>query len=158
MTTLTRPLRAPDTRADAPPRTRARRHLLTANDILVLIAASGVLVTGIWVRHGGLDQLGTIPGALTGIGQITALLGTWVALVGVLLMARVPWIDHVVGLRPTPRLAPLDRLRDALAADRAMPCSRPPAGSPAPARTSSATRSRSGPHGTCCSPSWAWAC
>jgi predicted ferric reductase len=96
MTTLSRPLRAL-TRSGAPPRQRHRPHLLTTTDIGLLIGASGVLVAGIWVRHGGLDQLDTIPGLLTGMGQITALLGTWMALVGVLLMARVPWIDHVVG-------------------------------------------------------------
>lgn len=97
MTTLPSFLRAPDVRAGAPPRARRRRHLLTANDIRLLLGTSGVLVAGIWVRHGGLDQLSSVPGALTGLGQITALLGTWMALVGVLLMARVPWIDQVVG-------------------------------------------------------------
>ncbi|MFN8624160.1 MAG: ferredoxin reductase family protein [Chloroflexota bacterium] len=103
MTTLTRPGRPPGPPPAAgplaPARTRGRRraHLLTPNDILVLIGASGVLTAGIWLRHGGVDQLGSPSGLMTGLGQLTALLGTWLALVGVLLMARVPWIDHVVG-------------------------------------------------------------
>ena len=41
--------------------------------------------------------LGSTAGLATGLGQVTALLGTYLALVGILLMARVPAIDHVVG-------------------------------------------------------------
>ena len=33
----------------------------------------------------------------TGLGQITALIGTYLALAQIVLMARVSWIDHVVG-------------------------------------------------------------
>ena len=95
MTTLTRPARSPAARPEALPQARART--LRASDILLPIGVTGALVAGIWIRHGGLEQLGTIPGLFTGMGQLTALLGTWFALVGVLLMARVPWIDHVVG-------------------------------------------------------------
>lgn len=104
MTTLSRSTRAPDATTGTPPHAERRHaehrhadHLFTATDLRLLIGASGVLVAGIWVRHGGLDQLSTVPGLLTGLGRITALLGTWMALVGILLMARVPWIDHVVG-------------------------------------------------------------
>jgi predicted ferric reductase len=66
-------------------------------DILLVLIANGVIVVGMWVRHGGLDLLGPTAGLATGLGQVTALLGTYLALVGILLMARVPWIDHVVG-------------------------------------------------------------
>ena len=62
-----------------------------------MLAANGVVVVGMWIRHGGIDQLATGAGLATGLGQVTALLGTYLALVGILLMARVPWIDHVVG-------------------------------------------------------------
>ena len=41
--------------------------------------------------------LGTPAGLATGLGQITALIGTYLALAQIVLMARVPWIDHVVG-------------------------------------------------------------
>lgn len=43
-----------------------------------------------WVRHGGLDQLATTSGLLTAVGQVSALLGTYVALLQVVLMARIP--------------------------------------------------------------------
>ena len=66
-------------------------------DIGLVLAANGVVVVGMWIRHGGIDQLATGAGLATGLGQVTALLGTYLALAGILLMARVPWIDHVVG-------------------------------------------------------------
>jgi len=66
-------------------------------DIGLVLVANGIIVAGMWVRHGGLDLLGSLAGMATGVGQVTALLGTYVALVGILLMARVPAIDHVVG-------------------------------------------------------------
>jgi predicted ferric reductase len=85
-------------------RTRAPRHVavprrwsLRPTDILAVLAANGLLVVAMWVRHGGLDQASSPAGLATGLGQVTALVGTFLALVGVLLMARVPWIDHVVG-------------------------------------------------------------
>jgi hypothetical protein len=53
-------------------------------DLLGLFAGAGLLVVGMWVRHGGLDQLSTLAGALTAAGQLTALVGTYLALVQLL--------------------------------------------------------------------------
>jgi len=66
-------------------------------DITAVLLVVGLLVAGMWVVHGGLDRLGTPAGLATGLGQITALMGTYLALAQIVLMARVPWIDHVVG-------------------------------------------------------------
>ena len=51
-----------------------------------------------WLRHGGLDQLSTLGGQLTAIGQLTALFGTYLALVQLVLMSRSPWLDQVFGM------------------------------------------------------------
>jgi predicted ferric reductase len=51
-----------------------------------------------WVRHGGLDQLSTGAGILTAIGQVTALYGTYLALIQLVLMSRSPWLDQVFGM------------------------------------------------------------
>jgi predicted ferric reductase len=82
----------------------AARHLqpprswpIRSSDVGLVLVVNGLLVTGMWLRHGGLDLLGSLSGMVTGAGQVTALLGTYLALVGIVLMARVPWIDHVVG-------------------------------------------------------------
>ena len=93
MATLTQAGSLPATRRVSVPRTWPIRPA----DIVVVLAGLGLLVAGMWVRHGGLDQLGTASGLATGLGQITALVGTYLALAQIVLMARVPWIDHVVG-------------------------------------------------------------
>jgi predicted ferric reductase len=66
-------------------------------DIAAVLLAVGLVVAGMWVVHGGLDGLGTPAAMATGLGQITALIGTYLALAQIVLMARVSWIDHVVG-------------------------------------------------------------
>lgn len=74
-----------------------RQWGVQARDVAALIAGIAVLIVLMWVRHGGLDQLDTIGGVLTAVGQLTALLGTYLALVGVVLMARSPWLDQAIG-------------------------------------------------------------
>ena len=93
MATLTHTGSIPESHPAPTPRTWPIR---TADIVAVLVAA-GVVITGMWVVHGGLDALGTPAGLATGLGQITALIGTYLALIQIALMARVPWIDHVVG-------------------------------------------------------------
>lgn len=65
---------------------------LSARDIWLVVAGVGVIVAAMWVRHGGLAQ-----DPLTAIGQVTALGGTYAALVGVLFASRAPWLDQVIG-------------------------------------------------------------
>ena len=71
---------------------------MTAAEIVLVLVANGVLILAMWVRHGGLDQLSTLGGALTGIGQVTALYGTYLALIQLVLMSRSPWLDQVFGM------------------------------------------------------------
>jgi predicted ferric reductase len=52
----------------------------------------GVVLGAMWLRHGGLDQEPVLA-----IGQVTAIAGTYAALVGVLLASRAPWLDQVFG-------------------------------------------------------------
>ena len=51
-----------------------------------------------WLRHGGLEQLSTTAGILTAIGQVTALFGTYLALIQLVLMSRSPWLDQAFGM------------------------------------------------------------
>ena len=84
----------------APGRIPLRR--LRASDVVAIGLGNGVLIVAMWVRHGGLDQLSSLGGVLTAGGQVTALLGTYIALIGLVLMSRSPWLDRSFGL---PRLA-----------------------------------------------------
>jgi Predicted ferric reductase len=86
------PNRAP--RAVPLPRTWS----VTAAEIVLVLVANGVLILAMWVRHGGLDQASSFGGILTDIGQVTALFGTYFALIQLILMSRSPWLDQVFGM------------------------------------------------------------
>ena len=66
MTAVARPAR----RA---PTTSASRLSIRPEDVVGFLAANIILIVAMWVRHGGLDQLGTIAGVATATGQLTAL-------------------------------------------------------------------------------------
>jgi predicted ferric reductase len=91
------PNRAMPTAASRPvplPRTWS----IGAFEILAVLAANGVIILAMWIRHGGLEQLSTLGGQLTAIGQLTALYGTYFALIQLVLMSRSPWLDQVFGM------------------------------------------------------------
>ena len=97
MTALSRPTptRAP---ASAPMGAAARLPWhLRAEDVVGFLGGNLVLILLMWVRHGGLSELGTVSGVAIAVGQLTALVGTFFALIQLLLMSRAPWLDHVFG-------------------------------------------------------------
>ncbi len=71
---------------------------VAAGDIVWVLAGNVVLIAAMWVRHGGLDQLNTLGGILTAIGQLTGLFGAYLALLQLVLMSRSPWLDQVFGM------------------------------------------------------------
>ncbi|HXN57611.1 MAG TPA: ferric reductase-like transmembrane domain-containing protein, partial [Candidatus Angelobacter sp.] len=75
-----------------------RDLVFTAGDVILVVAVNAVLVVAMWVRHGALNQLGSPSAKLTAAGQITALVGTYGALVQVLLMSRSPWLERRFGM------------------------------------------------------------
>jgi predicted ferric reductase len=95
MTALSRPHAPVPSPTVARPRPRPR--YLHAEDVVGFLGANLVLILLMWVRHGGLDQLGSVSGIAIAIGQVTALVGTFFALIQLLLMSRAPWLDHVFG-------------------------------------------------------------
>ncbi len=92
----------------SPPRISARTRPATTgkpawrirgSDVVSVLVAQVVVVAVIWVSHGGLDQLGEGPsGILTAIGQVTALYGTYLALIQLVLMSRSPWLEETFGM------------------------------------------------------------
>ncbi|WP_235530640.1 ferric reductase-like transmembrane domain-containing protein [Phycicoccus sp. Root563] len=54
-------------------------------------------VTALWVAHGGIQDLGSVAGALTSTGRLTGLIASALLLVQVFLMARVPWFEQAWG-------------------------------------------------------------
>src|SRR6476620_3817580 len=77
----------------------ARQAGLRGSDVVAVLASQAVVIAAIWVIHGGPDQLGEGPaGILTAIGQVTALYGTYLALIQLVLMSRSPWLDETFGM------------------------------------------------------------
>lgn len=97
---LTAPTRRP-ARPTAPRRAPAtpRRWGVRRGDVVAIFGVNAVLVVAMWVRHGGASNLGGTGALLTAVGQITALLGTYAALVQILLMSRSPWLESLFGMR-----------------------------------------------------------
>ena len=59
----------------------------------MLVAANAAAVVGLWWRQGGLREVHDIAGLLTSLGRVTGLLGALLALVELLLLARIPVLD-----------------------------------------------------------------
>ncbi len=74
-----------------------RRWSISPAALYAGIVLASLLVGWIWVKHGGPELLSERFGFLIAIGQLTALYGTLLSLVGILLLSRAPWIDQVVG-------------------------------------------------------------
>lgn len=70
---------------------------LRAEDVVGILGANVALIVLMWVRHGGLDRLGSVADVAIGVGQLTALLGTFLALLQLVLMSRAPWLDRTFG-------------------------------------------------------------
>ncbi len=74
-----------------------RRWALRTSDLAAIGVGIAVLIVLMWARHGGTAELASPAGVLTAGGQLTALLGTYIALVQLVLMSRSPFLDQVVG-------------------------------------------------------------
>jgi ferredoxin-NADP reductase/DMSO/TMAO reductase YedYZ heme-binding membrane subunit len=72
-----------------------RRRRLTGWDLGVLVAANAAIVVGLWWRQRGLSEIHDTAGLLTSVGRVTGMLGALLALVQLLLLARVPVLDTV---------------------------------------------------------------
>jgi predicted ferric reductase len=78
----------------APARRPAR---VTAWDLMLVFAGNAVVVVGLWWRGGGLSDVHGTADALTSAGRLTGLVGAYLVLVQLLLLARVPALERVVG-------------------------------------------------------------
>ena len=77
-------------------RRTARRRRATGTLLALFFAGNVVAITWLWV-HGGNLHPHTTGDLLTGIGRLTGLLGAYLALVQVILLARLPALERLVG-------------------------------------------------------------
>jgi predicted ferric reductase len=68
-----------------------------ASDFYAILGGLALLIIGMWIRHGGLHELGTTSGIFTAAGEISALYGTYLVLIQLILMSRSPWLDQIFG-------------------------------------------------------------
>jgi len=78
----------------ATPRHGAGRETIVA----AAVAAVGLVVIGMWWHDTPAGATHTWTARLTAAGDLTALLGTYLVLVQVVLMARVPWLERLLGM------------------------------------------------------------
>jgi predicted ferric reductase len=71
---------------------------VTSIDVLWLIGLNAILIAAMWVRHGGLQDLGAAGALQTAIGQLTGLYAAYLALLQLVLMSRSPWLDQLFGM------------------------------------------------------------
>ncbi len=71
---------------------------LRPTDVTLIVFANAALIVAMWVRHGQLPNLANPGAVLSAAGQLTALLGTYAAIVQVVLMSRSPWLDQLFGI------------------------------------------------------------
>ena len=95
VTHRSRPTRTPTIGRPLP---MPRAWRITAVDVVAVLAANGVVILAMWLRHDGLDQLSTLGGQLTAIGQLTGLSAAYFALIQLVLMSRSPWLDQIFGM------------------------------------------------------------
>ena len=77
---------------------RPRTWSVRASDVIAVLVANGVLIVLMWLLHGGAADLGSPSGILTAAGQLTALFGTYLVLIELVLMSRSPWLEQSFGM------------------------------------------------------------
>jgi len=83
-------------RAATGSRAPARRRHALAVSIYAIAAANAAVIVWLWI-HGGNLQVESTGDAFTSIGRLTGLLSAYLALLQVILLARLPAIERAVG-------------------------------------------------------------
>jgi predicted ferric reductase len=95
--TPTAPPPATSRRDDQPGAPRKTTQEQRQAVVLAVIALGALAVTALWWSDTPAGSLHTVADRLTAAGRITGLVGTYLILVQVVLMARLPWLDRLIG-------------------------------------------------------------
>jgi predicted ferric reductase len=66
--------------------------------LALVLGANAAAVVALWAAGGGPGEVDDVASALVGLGRVCGLLGAYLALVQLVLLARVPVVERVVGL------------------------------------------------------------
>ena len=78
-------------------RPRSFRRVLAAGLLGLVVGANGAVIVWLWVHGGNVSEHLSTGELLTSIGRITGLLASYTGLLQVLLLARLPWLERLVG-------------------------------------------------------------
>ncbi|HZQ76087.1 MAG TPA: ferredoxin reductase family protein [Acidimicrobiia bacterium] len=101
MRTASPPDRRPSDASERIPVTSPIAHLPQPRReglVAAVVAVGAVAVLGFWWGDTASGALHSTADRLTAAGRITGLLGTYLVLVEVLLMSRLPWLDRLIGM------------------------------------------------------------
>ncbi|MFL5955320.1 MAG: ferric reductase-like transmembrane domain-containing protein [Gaiellaceae bacterium] len=73
------------------------RRLVPAAIVTLLVVGNGVAIVWLWFHGGNVTKVHTTAEALTSVGRITGLLSAYLALIQVILLARLPALERAVG-------------------------------------------------------------
>src|SRR3989442_3182447 len=78
-------------------RRRLARRALTATVLWAILAGNAAAIVWLWVHGGNASDDLSSGELLTSLARITGLLASYAALLQVLLLARLPWLERLVG-------------------------------------------------------------
>lgn len=81
-----------------PRRPPARSFWSAPGFLYAVFAINTVVIVAFWWLSSGFEMGRTDSDALNGLGRVTGLLGTYLVLWQLLFMARMPWLEHALGL------------------------------------------------------------
>lgn len=84
-------------RAFARPRPGRAYRQATAALLWLFILGNGAGSVALWFAQKGEQDFGNWAVGLTSVGRVTGMLGAYLALVQVILLARIPWIERLTG-------------------------------------------------------------
>ena len=88
---------------------RDPKRWIAAGVPAVVVVGTLAAITLLWLMDGGVSSVPTLGAALTSIGRITGLVGAFLLLVQVVLLARLPPLEGLVGFDRLTVGAPLER-------------------------------------------------
>src|SRR5579875_870423 len=83
------------------PRARGRsgrRNVAAGVAVAALIAANGIVIVWLWLKGGGISGVHGRPEGFTSLGRLTGLIAVYLALLQLVMLARVPALERLFGL------------------------------------------------------------
>src|SRR5579883_2349666 len=71
--------------------------MLAAATVWTVVAINALVIVWLWLHGGGISAVHNIGELCTSVGRVTGLISAYLALIQVLLLARLPWLERLAG-------------------------------------------------------------